>query len=471
MTPENYRIYRNKSLEIIALLRSEGYKIDIRYDENDKDDPQISFRIRGLRWWFAIWAIGDWSEFYMCDIDIVEPKIAVFCIHDWNMDKFRYSSCNWGIEIDTNSSQREIFKKENEILSWVEYIKKNPMESYASLSYDLQERMKTGTPLWKAYFSHWWFYKISNPFEKWFKYSGSSLMLWYFLKVLSYMDPYVVRREIMDYEKRSSPRYTFSFLCRKNISDPQCRRVWKWYSEWPNNLRRWCSKKLGKPLFDAHWSVSDWPDGIDEKELRIRMFKGIYFVDWPKNKVVIIAGPSGSGKTTITNYLLSQGELGLVKSVSATTRKPRGEEKDGVDYIFLSTNEFEQLIEEDQFLEWEQVYKDKYYGTLESTTDKLLENNNVIFCIDVKGAVNLKEFYGKKALSIFVKPPSLSELKTRLVKRDADTNVDISERLEKAKEEMKYSKKFDIVISNENLGKAKSKAIKVTKKFLKKDEK
>lgn len=469
MTPENYRIYRNKSLEIIALLRSKGYKIDIRYDEGNKDDPQISFRIKGLRWWFAIWAIGDWSEFYMCDIS--EPKIAVFCIHDWRMDKFRYSSADWGIEIDTNSAPKEIDEKENEILSWVEYIKRNPMKSYAALSCDLQERMKNGTSLWRAYFSHWWFYKISNPFEKWFKYSGSPLMLWYFLKILSYLDPYVVRREIMDYEKRSYPRYTFGFLCRKNISDEECRRVWKWYSEWPSNLWRWCYRKLNRSLFDAHWSVSDWPDGIDEKELRIRMLKGIYFVDWPENKVIIISGPSGSGKTTLTNYLLSQKELSLVKSVSATTRKPRDEEKDGVDYIFLSTSEFEQLIEEDQFLEWEQVYKDKYYGTLESTVDKLLENNNVIFCIDVEGGINLKEFYGKKALSIFINPPSLNELKNRLVKRETDEDVDISERLNKASVEMKYSKKFDVIIPNENLEKAKGKILKVTKKFLKKNEK
>lgn len=183
-------------------------------------------------------------------------------------------------------------------------------------------------------------------------------------------------------------------------------------------------------------------------------------------KLIIFSAPSGAGKSTIVNYLLSQ-NLNLRFSISATSRQPRGTEQHGLEYYFHTPEEFRQKIENDEFLEYEEVYTDKFYGTLKSEVERILkEGGNVIFDVDVVGGCNIKKYYGNKALSIFVQPPSIEELRNRLEKRATETAELIDSRIAKAEYEMTFAPKFDIVIVNDDLEQAKSKALKAVTEFL-----
>lgn len=183
-------------------------------------------------------------------------------------------------------------------------------------------------------------------------------------------------------------------------------------------------------------------------------------------KLIIFSAPSGSGKSTIINYLLQQ-DLNLAFSISATSRPPRGEEKHGVEYFFLSPDEFRQRIANDEFLEYEEVYKDRYYGTLKAQVEKQLEaGQNVVFDVDVVGGCNIKKFYGERALSLFIQPPCVEELRRRLIGRGTDAPEVIEHRISKAEYELSFACKFDKVIINDDLETAKTDALKVIKEFL-----
>jgi guanylate kinase len=185
-----------------------------------------------------------------------------------------------------------------------------------------------------------------------------------------------------------------------------------------------------------------------------------------EGKLVIISAPSGAGKTTIVKHLLENG-LNLAFSISATTRAPRGKEKDGVDYFFLSVPEFRNRIGKDDFVEWEEVYKDLLYGTLRSEIERIWENgNHVIFDVDVKGGLNLKKIFGQKAIAIFIMPPSVRELEKRLKGRGTDSAEKIKMRLDKAHEELKLADQFDYIIINDSLDKAKGEAVRIITGFL-----
>ena len=181
-------------------------------------------------------------------------------------------------------------------------------------------------------------------------------------------------------------------------------------------------------------------------------------------KLIIFSAPSGSGKSTIIQYLLTQG-LNLAFSISATSRAPRGTEKDGVEYYFLTPDEFRHRIAEGDFLEYEEVYTDKFYGTLKSEGLTAL-GKNVIFDVDVVGGVNIKRFYGQRALSIFIQPPSVEELRRRLVSRATDAPEVIESRLAKAEYEMSFASKFDRVIINDDLTTAENEALNIIQDFL-----
>lgn len=185
-------------------------------------------------------------------------------------------------------------------------------------------------------------------------------------------------------------------------------------------------------------------------------------------KLVIFSAPSGSGKSTIVNYLLSQ-DLNLQFSISATSRLPRGTEQHGVEYYFHSPDEFRQKIENDEFLEYEEVYQDRFYGTLKSEVEKILNNGgNVIFDVDVVGGCNIKKYYGDRALSVFIEPPSVEELRNRLLKRGTDSPEVIEDRVKKAAYEMTFAPQFDVTIINDDLEKAKAETLRIVKDFLKK---
>lgn len=183
-------------------------------------------------------------------------------------------------------------------------------------------------------------------------------------------------------------------------------------------------------------------------------------------KLIIFSAPSGSGKSTIINYLLTQ-NLNLSFSISATSRAPRGTEQNGVEYFFLTPEEFKQRIANDEFLEYEEVYKDRFYGTLKAQVEKqLAAGQNVIFDVDVVGGCNIKKFYGDRALSVFIQPPSLEELRKRLTGRGTDAPEVIESRLAKATFELSYTEKFDVVIVNDNLEKAQAEALKTIRDFI-----
>jgi len=183
-------------------------------------------------------------------------------------------------------------------------------------------------------------------------------------------------------------------------------------------------------------------------------------------KLVIFSAPSGSGKSTIVNYLLKQ-NLRLCFSISATSRPPRGEEKHGVEYYFLTPEEFRKRIANGDFLEHEEVYTDKFYGTLKEEVERILERgDNVVFDVDVVGGCNIKKYYGDRALSVFIKPPSIEELRNRLEKRATDSPEVIESRIAKAEYELSFMPQFDVVIVNDDLHKAQQETLQVVKEFL-----
>ena len=184
-------------------------------------------------------------------------------------------------------------------------------------------------------------------------------------------------------------------------------------------------------------------------------------------KLIIFAAPSGSGKTTIVEYLLKQEELNLAFSVSATSRRRRGKEKHGVNYYFMTTNEFKSHIKNDDFLEWEEVYRDNFYGTLKTEVERLwAEGKNVIFDIDVAGGLRIKRKYPNKTLAVFVKPPSVDELKIRLKKRSTESDDKINMRIAKASVELATAPQFDKVIKNYDLDKALNEAHELVANFV-----
>lgn len=187
-----------------------------------------------------------------------------------------------------------------------------------------------------------------------------------------------------------------------------------------------------------------------------------------RGKLIIFSAPSGSGKSTIINYLLKC-NLDLAFSISATSRAPRGEEKNGVEYYFLSPDEFRTKIANGEFVEYEEVYKDNFYGTLKSEVERIRESGmNVVFDVDVVGGVNIKNEFGDEALSIFIMPPSIDALRSRLVGRNTDSAETIEKRLAKAEYEMSFAPKFDKIVINDNLEVAKEEALNLVKEFVSK---
>ena len=183
-------------------------------------------------------------------------------------------------------------------------------------------------------------------------------------------------------------------------------------------------------------------------------------------KLIIFSAPSGSGKSTIINYLLTQ-HLNLAFSISATSRAPRGTEQHGVEYFFLTPDEFRRRIAAGDFLEYEEVYPDRFYGTLKEQVERqLADGQNVVFDVDVVGGCNIKQFYGERALSVFIQPPSVEELRKRLVGRGTDAPEVIESRIAKAEYELSFAPKFDTVIVNDDLETAKAEALKVIQDFL-----
>ena len=187
-----------------------------------------------------------------------------------------------------------------------------------------------------------------------------------------------------------------------------------------------------------------------------------------RGRLIIFSAPSGSGKSTIVQYLMKEHpELNLAFSISCTSRAPRGTEKNGVEYFFLTPEEFKQKIDKDEFLEYEEVYENRFYGTLKSQVENQTEKGeNVVFDVDVKGGCNIKKFYGDKALSIFVQPPSVEELRRRLVGRATDAPEVIEQRLAKASYEMTFAEKFDHIVINDDLDVAKAETLKLVEDFL-----
>ena len=183
-------------------------------------------------------------------------------------------------------------------------------------------------------------------------------------------------------------------------------------------------------------------------------------------KLLIFSAPSGSGKSTIINYLMEQG-LNLHFSVSATSRPPRGQEQHGVEYFFLTPEEFRNRIEHGDFLEYEEVYKDRYYGTLKEQVDsQLSRGENVVCDVDVLGGQNIKKAYGERALSLFIQPPSIEALRARLVGRATDSEEVINDRIARAEFELSFAEKFDTIVVNDDLEVAKAEALQKVKDFL-----
>lgn len=186
-------------------------------------------------------------------------------------------------------------------------------------------------------------------------------------------------------------------------------------------------------------------------------------------KLVIFSGPSGAGKSTIVKYLREIGDFNLDFSISATSRGKRDNETDGKDYYFLTLDKFKSRIEENEFLEWEEVYPGQYYGTLKSEIDRLTKaGKNIIFDVDVVGGANIKHQFRETSISIFIQPPSLEILKERLENRKTESEENIQKRLKKARLEMTYSRRFDHIVVNDKLETAKAEAEKLVKDFLSK---
>jgi guanylate kinase len=185
-----------------------------------------------------------------------------------------------------------------------------------------------------------------------------------------------------------------------------------------------------------------------------------------QNKILIITAPSGAGKTSITKHLMQQFPQ-LAFSVSATTRPARGTEKDGLDYHFINTDSFKQKIQQNEFVEWEMVYEGKYYGTLKSELEKIWQQNKIpVLDIDVKGAIHVQQQFSKTSLSIFIQPPSVEELKNRLLSRGTETPESLTARINKASFELSFKDHFNKIIVNDDLQRACSKAVEITADFL-----
>lgn len=185
-----------------------------------------------------------------------------------------------------------------------------------------------------------------------------------------------------------------------------------------------------------------------------------------KKKLVIMSGPSGSGKTTIVKHLLNS-DLNLEFSVSATTRAPRAGEKNGDDYYFFSIEDFKKKVADNEFVEWEEVYKDHFYGTLKSEIDRIWNmGSHVIFDVDVCGGINLKNQFGNQAVALFIMPPTVRELELRLLHRGQDSPEKVKMRIEKAEAEMKLAGQFDFVVINRELDRALAEAEAIVSSFL-----
>lgn len=185
-------------------------------------------------------------------------------------------------------------------------------------------------------------------------------------------------------------------------------------------------------------------------------------------KLIIFSAPSGAGKTTIVRHLLEQ-DLNLEFSISATSRGMRHTETDGKDYYFLTPEEFKRKIDNNEFLEWEEVYAGTYYGTLKSEVERIRNNGkNVIFDVDVVGGCNIKKYYGDEALAVFIQPPSVEELRNRLISRSTDSPEVIEKRVQKAAYELTFSSQFDCIIVNEDLTKAFEEAENCIREFINK---
>ncbi|MBQ2554159.1 MAG: guanylate kinase [Prevotella sp.] len=187
-----------------------------------------------------------------------------------------------------------------------------------------------------------------------------------------------------------------------------------------------------------------------------------------QGKLIIVSAPSGSGKSTIIGKLMQHDDLRLAFSISCTSRAPRGTERDGVEYFFLSEEEFRRRIQADEFLEYEEVYPGRFYGTLKAQVEQLsAEGHTVVFDVDVKGGINIKRHYGERALSIFIQPPSIEELRRRLEARGTDSAEVIATRLEKAAYELTFASQFDRVLVNDDLEQAHREAYDMVSSFLK----
>ncbi len=187
-----------------------------------------------------------------------------------------------------------------------------------------------------------------------------------------------------------------------------------------------------------------------------------------KGKLIIVSAPSGSGKSTIVQWLMNEHrELQLCFSVSCTSRAPRGTEQNGVEYFFVSPEEFRRRVACGEFLEYEEVYTDRFYGTLKQQVERQREaGQNVVFDVDVKGGVNIKKYYGDEALSLFIQPPSIDELRRRLEGRATDSAEAISERIAKAEYELTFAPQFDHVVVNDDLDTAKQQTLDIVQEFL-----
>jgi guanylate kinase len=187
-----------------------------------------------------------------------------------------------------------------------------------------------------------------------------------------------------------------------------------------------------------------------------------------RGKLIIFSAPSGTGKSTIISWLMKEHrELNLAFSISCTSRAPRGTEKNGVEYFFLTPEEFRQRIDNDEFLEYEEVYENRFYGTLKSQVERQLEaGQNVVFDVDVKGGVNIKNYYGDEAMSVFIQPPSIAELRKRLEGRGTDAPEVIDQRIARAEFELTFADKFDKIVVNDDLAKAEADALELVKDFI-----
>ena len=187
-----------------------------------------------------------------------------------------------------------------------------------------------------------------------------------------------------------------------------------------------------------------------------------------KGKLIIFSAPSGTGKSTIINWLVTEHkELNLAVSISCTRRQPRGTEENGVEYFFLTPEEFRAKIDNDEFLEYEEVYTDRFYGTLKSQVDnQTADGQNVVFDVDVKGGCNIKRHYGDKALSVFIQPPSVEELRRRLEARATDAPEVIDQRIARAEYELGFAKDFDRIVINDDLEKAKTDTLAIVSEFI-----